>query len=42
MMASRGMPVVYLKRISEGPLSLGELPLGQMRQLTEEEIALLE
>ena len=42
MMASRGMPVAYLKRISEGPLALGELPLGQIRELSEEEIALLE
>lgn len=42
MMASRGMHVVYLKRISEGPLTLGELPLGQTRELAEEEIALLD
>ena len=42
MMASRGMHVAYLKRVSEGPLTLGELPLGQIRELTEEEIALLD
>lgn len=42
MMASRGMPVNYLKRLREGEISLGELPLGGVRELTEEEIALLE
>lgn len=39
MMASRGMPVVYLERRSEGSLTLGDLPRGQVRELTEEEIA---
>ena len=39
MMASRGMTVVYLERRQEGPLTLGELPRGQVRELTEEEIA---
>lgn len=34
MMASRGMTVRYLKRISEGPWQLGELPLGQTRELS--------
>lgn len=38
MMAARGMTVRYLKRIAEGPLSLGNLPLGQVRRLTEGEI----
>lgn len=38
MLASRGLPVTYLKRVEEGGLSLGELPLGEVRQLTEEEI----
>ncbi len=42
MMASRGMTVAYLKREQEGPLSLGELPLGQVRELTQEEIAALD
>lgn len=42
MMASRGMPVSYLKRLQEGQISLGELPLGGARELTEEEIALLD
>ena len=41
MMASRGMPVTYLERREEGPLSLGDLPRGQVRELTEEEINLL-
>lgn len=38
MMASRGMPVTYLERREEGPLTLGDLPRGQVRELTEEEI----
>lgn len=42
MMASRGMPVFYLERRQEGPLSLGNLPRGQVRELTEEEIRALE
>ncbi len=41
MMASRGMPVRYLKREQEGALHLGDLPLGQVRELTQEELALL-
>ena len=42
MMASRGMHVTYLERRQEGPLTLGELPRGAVRELTEEEIALLD
>ena len=42
MMASRNMTVEYLKRQQEGQLTLGDLPLGQTRELTEEEIASLE
>lgn len=42
MMASRGMPVDYLERREEGKLTLGDLPRGQARILTEEEINLLE
>ena len=38
MMVSRGMHVTYLKRQREGSLSLEDLPLGQVRELTEEEI----
>ena len=42
MMASRGMHVTYLERRAEGKLTLGELPRGATRELTEEEIALLD
>lgn len=38
MLASRGMPVTYLERRQEGNLSLEDLPRGQIRELTEEEI----
>ena len=38
MMASRGMTVTYLRREQEGPLSLQNLPLGDSRELTREEI----
>lgn len=41
MLASRGMPVVYLERRQEGKLALGDLPRGQARLLTEEEVAIL-
>ena len=41
MMASRGMPVTYLERRQEGNLVLGDLPRGQTRILTEEEVSLL-
>lgn len=36
-----GVKVVRLRRIAIGSLSLGELPLGQWRYLTEDEIRLL-
>lgn len=42
MMASRGMTVTYLERRQEGCLTLGDLPRGQVRELTEEEVASLE
>ena len=42
MMASRNMTVLYLERRKEGPLPLGNLPRGQVRELTAEEIQLLE
>ena len=42
MMASRNMTVLYLERRKEGPLELGDLPRGQVRELTEEEIVALE
>jgi 16S rRNA pseudouridine516 synthase len=42
MMASRGMPVDYLERRQEGTLTLGDLPRGKTRLLSQEEISLLE
>lgn len=41
MLASREKPVSYLRRIEEGSVQLGELPLGMTRELTEDEIAKL-
>ena len=38
MMASRGMHVLYLQRRQEGNLTLGDLALGQCRELSEEEV----
>lgn len=37
MFAARGKQVVYLKRLSMGPLELGDLPLGESRALTQAE-----
>ena len=42
MMASRGMHVTYLERRQEGKLTLGALERGFCRELTAEEVALLE
>ncbi len=42
MMAARGMPVTYLERRAEGPLTLGQLPRGQVRSLSREELVALE
>ena len=42
MMASRGMPVTYLERQQEGNLCLGDLPRGQIRLLSDDEIRDLE
>ena len=42
MMASRQMTVGYLERRREGGLQLGDLPRGDVRELTEEEIWHLE
>lgn len=39
MMASRGMTVTYLERRQEGSLTLGDLPRGQVRELTEAEVS---
>ena len=41
MMASRGMTVTYLERQMEGRLTLGDLPRGNVRELTDSELALL-
>ncbi len=41
MMASRGMTVSYLERVQEGTLTLGDLPRGRVRELTEAEILAL-
>ena len=38
MFTSVGCKVTYLKRLSMGGLSLGDLPLGEYRKLTREEI----
>lgn len=42
MMASLRKPVTYLRRISEGTLELGDLPIGMTRELTNDEIGQLE
>ena len=42
MMASRSMTVTYLERRQEGVLTLGDLPRGQVRELSDEEIAALD
>lgn len=43
MFISVGKSVIYLKRLSMGPLSLDEsLPLGSYRELTDEEVTLLQ
>ena len=42
MLAARGAPVLYLKRLSMGPLVLdGTLAIGAYRELTDEETAAL-
>ena len=42
MLAARGKPVLYLKRLSMGPLHLDPaLPSGSARALTEEELSAL-
>lgn len=39
MCDAAGMEVLRLRRISEGSLQLGNLPVGKWRELTEEELA---
>lgn len=41
MFEAVGYPVVALRRVQFGPLSLGGVKRGQWRELTEEEVALL-
>ena len=41
MMASRGLSVTYLERREEGQLALGDLPRGEVRELSQEEILAL-
>ena len=41
MMAARGLTVNYLRRIREGELELGDLQIGKVRELSEDEIAVL-
>jgi 16S rRNA pseudouridine516 synthase len=41
MMASRGLTVTYLERWKEGELTLGDLPRGAVRELSQEEILAL-
>lgn len=41
MLAAVGRPVKYLKRVQQGPLSLGSLKTGEFRRLTPNEIAML-
>ncbi len=41
MCEAAGMTVTRLRRVKEGQLELGDLPLGSWRYLTEEEIATL-
>ena len=42
MLASRGLPVTYLERQMEGSLQLGDLPRGQTRVLTQQEVDTLQ
>ena len=42
MMASRNMTVLYLERRQEGALTLGDLPRGKVRELSEQETESLE
>ena len=42
MFEAIGMKVTYLKRISMGSLTLGDLKPGEVRTLTEDEIAKLQ
>lgn len=41
MLSEVGHPVMRLRRVRYGPVSLGDLPRGEWRELTKEEIAAL-
>lgn len=41
MLASRGKPVTYLRRIAEGGVKLDDLPIGMTRELTQNEVDML-
>jgi pseudouridine synthase len=41
MLATVGLPVLSLKRVGVGTLSLGDLPAGKWRYLTEAEVSAL-
>ena len=41
MCAACALEVLRLRRVQEGPVSLGDLPVGKWRPLTDEEVALL-
>ena len=41
MCAKAGLNVLRLKRVREGKICLGDLPVGKWRYLTDEEITLL-
>lgn len=41
MFQARDNAVVYLKRLSMGPIDLGDLPLGEVRNLSDAEVAAL-
>lgn len=41
MCRDTGLTILTLRRVQQGPLMLGDLPKGQVRELTEEEITLL-
>jgi 23S rRNA pseudouridine2605 synthase len=38
MCQAAGMQVLRLRRVAEGSLKLGQLPLGKWRLLTEDEV----
>ena len=41
MCRDTGLTVLTLRRVQQGPLVLGDLPKGQVRELSEEEIRML-